>query len=788
MPNTPLLKNENSLFTLTSNNSLLEDVSTNITVVGAVDMMNKLSCTTQLPMSSSPFINIQPYDLTQPCSAVECDKTWNPVCDSQNKTHKNLCLFKFYACKINRINGKILELAHEGECETWNKHSLHCPICNVDDPQVFVCDNLNKTHSSLCAISRFNCIQKTLRLPERSGHFAPMLKYLRACDFSEASESVSFVPLTKFTESNKMLNGKLDISIGTSEISKKNEQFECPEPTCSEEGLPVCDTKGKLHNSVCHFNHARCLAAQKGVTLSIETDQKCLSSLCDQNASDTLFVCDQQNITRTICEYQMLSCIMEKSYGLKLTIQHMGKHTGINVLLTSKIVAIKKWSFQRYTFLTKENVIRRRLANYSDLLNVECLSKCDKEYFPVCGTDDITYTNLCSLNQIRCQSGVDIHVAYTGECCDMDCPNNFNPICDDQGITHQVCEPVTVTNILLVNTQNLCFFGKERCITERITGRNISIEKFDVCNDTESCDIECPKTYQPICGSDGDTIVNECEMNKLNCFVEKNITTGNIITKEYDGECCPDHKCDYIFSPICDSEDVTHANECVFRQKSCVEYRKSGKNITVQYKGQCCSQPCEDEYKPVCDGTTTHDNMCKFKISQCEAEKRDQVLTLAYTGECCSLPTGKCEMTRECCAIEPCQKGVEPVCDSRGHTHASLCHFQNTKCIHDKIHPHNALIFAYKGPCCHNNCSKQWEPVCDQHGNVYKNQCSFTLKSCELHKMSNTLLLQTPYLCHQNVFTELSEELDRVQDRPTNERSSSVESPRVREFVKKRTL
>ncbi|VDK48875.1 unnamed protein product, partial [Cylicostephanus goldi] len=88
---------------------------------------------------------LQPFDLTQPCSAAECDKTRNPVCDSNNRTHKNMCLFKFFACKVHRMDGTVVELAHMGECK----------------------DGAKTTHDSLCAFARFNCMQKVLAEDER---------------------------------------------------------------------------------------------------------------------------------------------------------------------------------------------------------------------------------------------------------------------------------------------------------------------------------------------------------------------------------------------------------------------------------------------------------------------------------------------------------------------------------------------------------------------------------------------------------------------------------------------
>lgn len=44
-----------------------------------------------------------------------------------------------------------------------------------------------------------------------------------------------------------------------------------------------------------------------------------------------------------------------------------------------------------------------------------CPSKCRPEYFPVCGSDFVTYTNLCEFQEARCKQ-VSLLVAYVGKC------------------------------------------------------------------------------------------------------------------------------------------------------------------------------------------------------------------------------------------------------------------------------------------------------------------------------------------------------------------------------------
>ncbi|KAL6722523.1 hypothetical protein Aduo_017639 [Ancylostoma duodenale] len=886
----------------------------------AEEVLEKSISSTVPPKAISVSAILQPFDLTQPCSAAECDKTKSPVCDSNNRTHKNMCLFKFFACKVHRLDGTVVELAHIGECRADTKTAdAKCPPCPVTKSDVFVCDNLNKTHDSLCALARFNYLQRAHKEEERvlvhigrchsrslsfalkdeqcpakcssehrpvcdtqgnthknlchfqktncllrkKGRRAPMLFELKPCAevFNTSSEA-------HHSESDASKASSILVS-STAKMEKQRPStsthrtpFECPPPACTLEGLPVCDSQGKMHENVCVFLHARCMAARDGINLSTQPEENCLKTHCSEecpshekpvcgsnfvtytnlcrfnkerckdeslsvlfygkceeclpapcpavppDAPDDVFVCDDEGFTRTVCEYQMLSCIVEKSLGVNISIQHAGRccepSVPCDLEQPSPLCGSDGRTYRNNCSLSVENCRNRKLLvpeitiahqghcekvpipsteamealaalerlvnsgakSGADAFPVNCPSACDNIYAPVCGSDDITYTNLCHLKSAQCRLGATIGLAYKGECCNMECPNNFSPVCDDQGITHQ----------------NLCFFGRERCIVERITGRNITIDKFDVCGDN-ACDKECPKTYKPICASNGETIVNECHLDKLNCFLAKKISSGTLISKLYNGECCTSENCDYEFSPVCDSMGETHANECVFRRNACLQRRQNDVTITIQYKGQCCNRQCEPTYVPVCDGIRTHENICRFKIAQCEAERHGHVLTLAYAGECCTLPTGKCERSGsvcdsdgqthinichfqqkrcimnksmkktltvvhpgECCTIEACHKGDSaPVCDTHGGTHATKCHFQNTKCIHDKMHPNNPINLAYNGACCSNNCDNiPDEPVCDQHGNMYRNRCQFKYKACERRRRVNSILLETP--------------------------------------------
>ena len=68
------------------------------------------------------------------------------------------------------------------------------------------------------------------------------------------------------------------------------------------------------------------------------------------------------------------------------------------------------------------------------------------------------------------------------------------------------------------------------------------------------CPRGCPRTYKPVCGSDGRTYGNQCHLNYVQC------RTKGKITKKHDGRCCTNR---------CSKIKCRWGAKCEFNKKTC---------------------------------------------------------------------------------------------------------------------------------------------------------------------------------------------------------------------------
>lgn len=103
------------------------------------------------------------------------------------------------------------------------------------------------------------------------------------------------------------------------------------------------------------------------------------------------------------------------------------------------------------------------------------------------------------------------------------------------------------------------------------------------CEEGKTCNFD----YSPVCGSNGITYDNECFLRKLSCKEDSKIEIvgQGMCESSSDGEEeeCP-KLCTADYKPICGSDGKTYNNKCNLRAYLCA---KDHLEVTIRHEGEC---------------------------------------------------------------------------------------------------------------------------------------------------------------------------------------------------------
>ncbi|XP_041364936.1 extracellular protease inhibitor 10-like [Gigantopelta aegis] len=190
---------------------------------------------------------------------------------------------------------------------------------------------------------------------------------------------------------------------------------------------------------------------------------------------------------------------------------------------------------------------------------------------------------------------------------------------------------------------------------------------------SQHCNIMCAANYKPVCGSDGRTYSNSCQLAVAACHARR---LGRTIYLANNGRC----------------------------------------GSTVQMSG--CDQICDEEKQPICasDGKV-YENKCRFTLAQCEHAKNGTSLIILKYGDVCPTPREpnceKYKVDTSDLAIEmptngnvmmSCPHGHHYVCASTGASFSNecqLCHYISTQeaRYESMQQPAPEITILYDGVC-----------------------------------------------------------------------------------------
>ncbi|XP_015793858.1 agrin-like [Tetranychus urticae] len=463
---------------------------------------------------------------------------------------------------------------------------------------------------------------------------------------------------------------------------------------------PVCGSDGRDYPNECELRRKACVSNKE---ISVKFQGKCdpceevqcpASQICqlDDNRNpicrcnaveeEIIIICGSDGKTYTNeCILRVEACKARKSLRI-LYNGECGSGRAVNPCESLKCSIYQECDIDRY-----------------GIASCVCPPMCPQIMNPVCGSDGKTYDSECELRREACLLHKNVTLVYKGLCgedgacngfkCDFGSicvvqSTNSQPTCECQSCTEEY-KPVCGSDG--ISYSNECKLRRESCEQQK----SLKVISQGYCNGCEG--IKCD--YHSVCQIDAN---------------------GH-------GKCICIKNCSHIKMPICGSDGVSYANECELRLASCTkkEYLTIASkgpcdicfNVHCKYGARCetglcvCPSECPQTYEPVCstDGLT-YINECQMRVNACQ---KNVELGISFYGEC-----------QDKGGPESIGSGVGYIktCDHNTCRFGGVCDYDAEGVPH--------CICSYQCP----TTSGPDDSVCGSDGRLYENECKLQEEAC----------------------------------------------------------
>ncbi|XP_070695421.1 agrin [Pempheris klunzingeri] len=556
------------------------------------------------------------------CKRVECPSLVAPVCGSDSSTYSNECELEKAQCNTQRR----IKVLRKGPCSLKDpctevtcsygstcvqssdglSAKCMCPLgCEGKSDQT-VCGNDGKDYRNECELHQHACKnQKNIRV-QYQGHCDP-------CKDNENS---------------------LNTMCRVEALTRQPLIFGLPE-SCPPGNEPLCASDGKTYASECIMIST---GIQKGIKL-----RKIHAGRCRK-----LEDCKEECLFNAVCLVEQLnsrcSCDPIECDGTYKPVCGKDGHTYINDC------ARRKAECQSRTLIPIKHPGPCDLSIPSPCLDkecdhgavcvvkndepvCECPEACPQTSDPVCGSDGHSYRSPCEMRAMGCALQSAIHIQHKGAC-DEACANcSFGAICDAQSGQCVCASECVESHQPVCGSDGITYDGEcdlhVRACKEQMDIRVVSQGECKTCGSTvcawgarcvqNKC--ECPQcsgeALSVVCGSDGTTYNNECELRMSSCMQKRRIDVakpgscdedcgsggsgsgvdsceqdrcrtfgGSWDEDAEDVRCVCDFTCQSVpHSTVCGSDGTSYSNECELKKARC----EKKEHLLIQNQGPCAA-------------------------------------------------------------------------------------------------------------------------------------------------------------------------------------------------------